>query len=55
VLLRRIRRATRNRAATPPLLPTEADRLMRIYRATHADVRELLDEVQPSEPRRAAA
>jgi hypothetical protein len=52
MLLRRIRRSTRPRAATPPL-PTEADRLLRIYQATHADVRELLDEAK--EPRRAAA
>jgi hypothetical protein len=52
VLLRRILRLTRNKAATPPL-PTEADRLLRVYRATHADVRELLDEAR--ELRRAAA
>jgi hypothetical protein len=53
VLLRRIRRSTRNRAATPPL-PTEADRLLLIYWATQADVRELLDEAREPSHRAAA-
>jgi len=52
VLLRRILRSTKNRAANPPPA-SEADRLLRLYQETHADVRELLDEAR--EPRRAAA
>jgi hypothetical protein len=53
MLLRSLRRLTRNKTVTPPL-PTEADRLLRIYQSTHADVRELLDEAREPSHRAAA-